>query len=182
MTKNKLTRAEFMQRLTENASIIAAAPRRRTAAEFDKKIERYIAHMNYLDYNAEKRTAEAATNNRIRFSNGSIFEFAHGKNELTEYTNDAGIRFLVVKNTYTDEWDGVDYSNYIVYILVAAENSEAERSYESFEIVGAERNRAFRSALKRNGYKYEASGIMENITHYSVYCSKKEVEILLNIA
>lgn len=179
MNKKTLTRAQFIELMKNNASVLYAAPRRKTA-EFEKQIDRFINHTHYINQDAECRIVVTASQNRIVFSNGSIFDFQAGSYNLTEYRNAEGFRFVVVKHTYTDAWDGVEYSNYIIYGLLAADSSEEPRDWHGFEVCGQERKDAFYKFLKRNGYKYEASGITEKITHYSVFCSEKEIALLLS--
>lgn len=176
MLKTKLTRKQFVEIMMHNANILVAACHNREPESFRQIIENDLSKRE-IHPDAEIRTVVKANTNRIVFNTESIFEFGCGKYNITEYINDAGVRFVVTENIYKDTWTSEDKANYIIYIIVQAENSQADRIYKGLTVT-PEKSEIIRSFLKCNGYKYELSGCGKN-KHFEILCSDKEFKIIM---
>lgn len=169
----KITRKKFTEVLTGNASIFMGSFFRWN----DEKSVRAMEKVEAISADAERRTVTENHSNYILFNNGSRLSFdQNGKKEYFSHTNGNGIRFVFQKTTYHDDFDGVDYSDYIFYVTIEAQ-AEAERTFRGVEILDEAEKVNLCRWLKANGYYYEASGEFE-VHHLEIKCSEKEAEII----
>ena len=181
MTIKQITRKDFIHIMENYANILIAAPYIQKPEEYRKQLKNAISQYNCISEHWEKRTVEHATQNRLVFSDDSIFSFDSGKYNLYDITNDEGIRFVVVENLHKDLWTNSETAKYIIYIICAAENSNAKREYRGIT-TQPEKAEKLRKFLKCNAYKYELSDAGIN-KHFEILASDKELDAILeNIA